>query len=280
MAGRKEKHTIDYFPHYVNHKKTMHIIEQKYGNNGYAFWFKLLELLGKSEHHIYDMTTEESSLYFYSQVNTTEATGKEVLEMLARLNAIDQELYESGYIYSEKFCENIHDAYRKRSAEMLNKAEVIQLYRISTGRNSINSARNTQRKVKYSKVKETKEKKSKDMSGKIQAVIGYLNQILGTAYRIGTGKTRDLIKARINEGHDFEDFKTVIDKKTFEWKDDLKYKKFLRPETLFGNKFEGYLNQLSNLPSHVDSGYIKEAKEIDQMNNLIRKYENEEIGNS
>ena len=161
MAGRKEKHTIDYFPHYVNHKKTMHIIEQKYGNNGYAFWFKLLELLGKSEHHIYDMTTEESSLYFYSQVNTTEATGKEVLEMLARLNAIDQELYESGYIYSEKFCENIHDAYRKRSAEMLNKAEVIQLYRISTGRNSINSARNTQRKVKYSKVKEIKGEESK-----------------------------------------------------------------------------------------------------------------------
>lgn len=73
------------------------------------------------------------------------------------------------------------------------------------------------------------------------AVIAYLNEKAGTAYRSKTKKTRDLIKARFNEGFTVEDFKTVIDKKCAEWLG-TEYEKYLRPETLFGTKFEGYLN--------------------------------------
>jgi len=47
--ARPNKQGVDYFPHFVNHGKTMFILEEKFGNNGYAFWFKLLELLGKEE---------------------------------------------------------------------------------------------------------------------------------------------------------------------------------------------------------------------------------------
>ena len=49
--ARPKKRTVDYFPHQCNHGKTMFILEQKYGNDGYAFWFKLLELLGTTEGH-------------------------------------------------------------------------------------------------------------------------------------------------------------------------------------------------------------------------------------
>lgn len=73
------------------------------------------------------------------------------------------------------------------------------------------------------------------------AVIAYLNEKAGTAYRSKTKKTRDLIKARFHEGFTVEDFKTVIDKKCAEWLG-TEYEKYLRPETLFGTKFEGYLN--------------------------------------
>ncbi|WP_290776106.1 conserved phage C-terminal domain-containing protein [Anaerofustis sp.] len=76
----------------------------------------------------------------------------------------------------------------------------------------------------------------------IKEIIEYLNEKAGTKYKPTTQKTRDIIKARLKEGFTVEDFKTVIDKKVAEWKG-TEWEKFLRPQTLFGTKFEGYLNQ-------------------------------------
>lgn len=76
-----------------------------------------------------------------------------------------------------------------------------------------------------------------------KAIIDYLNIKIGTHYKHTTPKTKALIKARFNEGFTLEDFKTVIDKKYIEWFKDKKMNKYLRPETLFSNKFEGYVNQ-------------------------------------
>lgn len=73
-------------------------------------------------------------------------------------------------------------------------------------------------------------------------IINHLNLKANTNYRPNTNKTKSLINARLNEGFTLEDFKTVIDKKSNEWLGS-DYEKFLRPETLFGNKFENYLNQ-------------------------------------
>ena len=73
-------------------------------------------------------------------------------------------------------------------------------------------------------------------------IIDYLNQKAGTRYRATTSSTRKHIKARIDEGFTVEDFKTVIDKKCSEWLNNSKMEQYLRPETLFGTKFEGYLN--------------------------------------
>ena len=73
-------------------------------------------------------------------------------------------------------------------------------------------------------------------------VIDYLNSKTGKSYKSTTRKTQSLIKARIDEGFNEKEFFKVIDNKVAEWKD-TEYEKYLRPETLFGNKFEGYLNQ-------------------------------------
>jgi uncharacterized phage protein (TIGR02220 family) len=74
-----------------------------------------------------------------------------------------------------------------------------------------------------------------------ETVVSYLNEKAGTNYRHTTAKTRTVIHARLAEGFTVEDFKTVIDKKCAEWIG-KEYEKYLRPETLFGTKFEGYLN--------------------------------------
>lgn len=77
----------------------------------------------------------------------------------------------------------------------------------------------------------------------VAEIISYLNEKTGKNFKSGVAKNRDLIKARLKEGYSVEDFKKVIDIKVTEWLNDENMSKFLRPETLFSNKFEGYLNQ-------------------------------------
>jgi uncharacterized phage protein (TIGR02220 family) len=74
-------------------------------------------------------------------------------------------------------------------------------------------------------------------------IISHLNQKTNSNYKVASKKTKDLIKSRWGEGFTLDDFKTVIDKKTEEWLNDNTMSKYLRPETLFGTKFESYLNQ-------------------------------------
>mgnify|MGYP001176949669 CR=1 FL=1 len=75
-------------------------------------------------------------------------------------------------------------------------------------------------------------------------VVAFLNEKTGAKYRASSQSTRRLIDARVNDGFTLEDFKTVISKKCAEWKG-TDMEKYLRPETLFGTKFEGYLNAKS-----------------------------------
>ena len=89
-------------------------------------------------------------------------------------------------------------------------------------------------------------------------VIDYLNIKAGTSYRVNTKNTQSLINARIAEGYVIEDFKTVIDIKCKNWIG-TEWEKYLRPQTLFGSKFENYLNENKKAP--VGSGT--------QNNNLV-----------
>ena len=73
-------------------------------------------------------------------------------------------------------------------------------------------------------------------------IVSYLNKKAGTKYRPSTPKTQALIRARESEGFSLDDFKIVIDKKCAEWIGDERMEQYLRPETLFGTKFEAYLN--------------------------------------
>lgn len=76
----------------------------------------------------------------------------------------------------------------------------------------------------------------------VQEVIEHLNITVGTRFKASTNKTKKCINARAKEGYTLDDFKKVIDKKAKEWLD-TEMEKYLRPDTLFGNNFEIYLNQ-------------------------------------
>lgn len=74
-------------------------------------------------------------------------------------------------------------------------------------------------------------------------IIEYLNIKANTNFKASSQATQNKIKARWNEGHRLDDFAHVIDVKVNEWLNDTEYNKYLRPDTLFGNKFENYRNQ-------------------------------------
>ena len=73
-------------------------------------------------------------------------------------------------------------------------------------------------------------------------IINYLNSSCSKHYKSNIAKTKKLIDARIKEGFTEDDFKKVIDNKKAQWLKDEKMNQYLRPETLFGTKFESYLN--------------------------------------
>jgi uncharacterized phage protein (TIGR02220 family) len=75
-----------------------------------------------------------------------------------------------------------------------------------------------------------------------RAIILHLNATAGTKYKTNTKSTQSLIQARLNENYTVNDFMTVHEVKTKEWAN-TDMAKFLRPETLYSNKFESYLNQ-------------------------------------
>lgn len=92
------------------------------------------------------------------------------------------------------------------------------------------------------KQNEPERKVSETKNELCDTVIGYLNEKTGSKFKSNSDATRRLIKARAAEGFTEQDFRTVIDKKTKEWKG-TEWAKYLRPQTLFGTKFESYLNQ-------------------------------------
>lgn len=77
----------------------------------------------------------------------------------------------------------------------------------------------------------------------IKDIITYLNNKLGTKYRYTTKDIQSHIRARLKEGFEYEDFIVVIDKKYDKWYNDPKMSDYLRPQTLFGTKFQSYLNE-------------------------------------
>ena len=126
-------------------------------------------------------------------------------------------------------------------------------------------------KVSIGKVsKALVENKTLDITS-VEEIVSYLNKICERSYRSSTGKTKKLIKSRINEGFTIDDFKKVIDIKNEQWGDDNKMKEYLRPETLFGTKFESYLQQPKPTNKHDVPDYMTDNKKKPDQSEEKRK---------
>lgn len=152
--ARPKKAVVDYFPHYVTHGKTMFAIEGKFGNDGYAFWFKLLEMLGSTENHFIDCNDFSTWEFLLAKTRLNGETADNILAMLANCGSIDAELWQNRIIWSEHFVENLSTVYLRRRVSVYTKEDVWGLCIQKSHSTAQCVVKNPQSKVKESKVKE------------------------------------------------------------------------------------------------------------------------------
>ncbi len=112
--ARPKKQTVDYFPHFCNGSRSLAILQNKHGNDGFAFWFKILQLLGKSEGHFYGYSNTDDWLFLITETHVSESMATQILETLAEVGSIDKELWAKKIIWSQHFVDNVADVYTRR----------------------------------------------------------------------------------------------------------------------------------------------------------------------
>lgn len=167
--AREQRRDVDYFPHDCTHGRKMHIIESKYGNDGYATWFKLLEELGKANNHYIDISDDMNLMFLTSTFRIDEEKTISILNDLAKLGAIDKFLFENHkIIWSQKFINSIEDAYRNRKGKIFQYSDILNEIKPKNGQSYVRMTQDDVNltevipKVNKSKVNKSKEEKSKE----------------------------------------------------------------------------------------------------------------------
>ena len=118
--------------------------------------------------------------------------------------------------------------------------------------------------------------KQKDFNEKVDKIISYFNLVCSTKFKSNTSATRKLIKRHLNEGFTIDDFTKVIELKYNDWgKKPVKFSngqmsnEYLRPATLFGDKFESYVYE-ALARSSSESLFTSVSSEVDsEMSDLV-----------
>ena len=211
MAGRKEKNTVDYFPHYCNHGKTLYILENKFGKDGYNVWFKTLEELGKNENHYIDCRNHETWEFMQAKMQLISTELEKMYTTCANLDAIHKELWENRIIWSSNFVDNIRDAYKRRNNLCMNFLDLCKHLLIKC-KHKYDVNGNIEDKNTQSKVKEIKVNKSKEKLCEISNEIS--DPYLKIAYEFWKLFKDYLTESRIAT--------TIIDKATTKWADPIR----------------------------------------------------------
>lgn len=226
------KLTTDMF----DNRKIKHLRRLPEGNSIVLIWVMLLTMAGRCNSGGMIFLTENipyTPKMLADELDFEESTVQLALEALQRFNMI---VADSGYfaIAGWEEYQNIEGMDRIRESKRLAQA------RWRAKQKELPSVDSTVDSTRYL-VDDAEEDKDKEIDKEYISIVSYLNEKAGTNFKATTGKTKSAINARLNEGFKLEDFKTVIDKKCAEWIG-TEMQKYLRPETLFGTKFEGYLN--------------------------------------
>ena len=153
-----------------------------------------------------------------------------------------QELVKAGYISRKRNSDGTLDYYIFEDKE---KNNIVDYMSKAVEKPQVEKPLHTKERIPLKK-----EYSNNNINKNIySAVTDYLNEKTGRAgsekYSPSSKETMKYIKARQNDGYKLEDFKTVIDNMVTAWTG-TEWETYLRPRTLFSNKFEDYLRWKNN----------------------------------
>lgn len=115
--SRTQKDTVDYFPHDADATggDTLTALEGQFGNDGYAFWFKLLEKLCRSPGHYFDINDAKPWHSFLGRCRIDESKAVQMLELIVEMGALDRDLWQRHrVIWSQHLVDNLSEVYANR----------------------------------------------------------------------------------------------------------------------------------------------------------------------
>ena len=253
------KLTTDMF----DNRKIKHLRKLPEGNNIVLIWVMLLTVAGRCNAGGMIFLTENipyTPQMLADELGFEENTVKLALQALEQLNMI---VSEEGFFSISGWQEhqNIEGMDKIREQNRIRKQNQRMRQRLELEEKGHVTSRDSHA---------TEEDKEKDIDKEKEiyiSIIQYLNEKAGTKYKPSSKKTKTCIHARLSEGYSVEDFKTVIDKKCDDWIG-TNYEQYLRPETLFGTKFESYLNAKVTRKKSVNTG-IPSGSSQDDLDGLF-----------
>jgi len=230
-----------FFSHDSNSKddpKCVLLIEQL-GLEGYGIFWILVETLRDQPEYKYPLSLIPAIARRY---NTTAQKVESVVKAYNLFKCTDDEFFFSSSLIKRM---EFWEAARLKKSIAGKKGNQVRWEKykaIAELSQCDNDAITVESQSIANKLNNTKLKETIQDTIPYKEIIECLNKKATTRYRATGTKTKDLIRVRWNEGNTLEDFVTVINKKCKEWIG-TKYEQYLKPDTLFSNKFEGYLNQ-------------------------------------
>jgi predicted phage replisome organizer/uncharacterized phage protein (TIGR02220 family) len=236
-------------------------------DNIIVIWLKLLIQAGKTNDggNVYlseaiPLAPDMLSILF----NRPQETVEKALNLFKRFGMIEIDEHEFINVTNWGKHQNVDALEKRREAD---RERVRRHRERQTSKRYSNVTRNanvTDKEVDIDNKEIDKEKDIKDSPAKpdnppYDEIVEYLNALCGTQFKHTSKKNQELIRARFNEGFGLDDFKMVIDNKFKDWANDEEMSQYLRPITLFGTKFESYLNQR---PRGEDGGGKNAGKRI------------------
>ena len=131
--ARPKKNTVDYFPHDCHMSKELEIFINKHGNEGYAFYYRLLELLGTTPNHKYDCSKSFDYQYLVGKTEVDEEKLKVYIEYLISIGVIDEKLWGERIIWIQSFVDSVAEVYKNRTTALPTKESFRPENSMSTG---------------------------------------------------------------------------------------------------------------------------------------------------
>ena len=254
MAGN----ALRYFTLDCHMDDSIKLLESEFGLKGFAVIIKLFQKIYGDEGY-YCKWNPDVELLFAAGLSTDREpiSGNfvsEVIKGCLRRGVFDKDKYQKYGILTSRGIQTryLEAARRRTSAKLISEYLLVKVdpkfKNVSIISKNVdifakNVSNSRQRKVKERKEEERNLYSPAGAEQMINTIIFYLNEKVGNSFKPDAKGTVDLIVKLLSRGYTVDDMKKVIDKKYDEWTG-TEYAKYLRPSTLFGKKFDEYLNQI------------------------------------